>query len=278
MNVRDLEAHRESRWHLRAPDVRTEEEALRFIAEIGLCAEFSHKVLPTLYGAVHSDERPDEKGWNWDRIDRAWRLALGLARKRKIYYGKFFGGNTVVLSLGALPSFLRIYAPADYLEEYLSGRLPRLGKEILDVLTEFGVQSSEDLRSRLSLKGKEGNARFKSALTKLQAKGLLSAVGAVRRGRSGWDVLLWEPVDRWLPGELRETRDRMDREDALVEVVHVTLNAIVFGTLDGIRKTLKQRRNEVRDALAHLVDEGRAGTLARKGKDDLYHINLKGES
>jgi hypothetical protein len=278
MTETHLKDFRTRRWRLETPSIRTEREALDFIDEMGLCAEFSHKVLPTFYDAVHSDELPDEKGWNWDKIDRAWHLALGLARKKKIYYGKFFAGNTLLMSLNALPAFLSLYAPADYLEEYLSGRLSRLGKDIMDVLMEFGIQSSEDLRARLSLKGKEGNALFKKALLELQTRGLLSAVGAVKRGRSGWDVLLWEPIERWIPEPIAEERNRFDREDALLEVIEIVLNSLVFGSIDEIRRTMKRKKDEIRGALTHLVETGRIGALERKGRDDLYHMHLKGES
>jgi hypothetical protein len=278
MTERELRRIRTRRCRLEDPTIRTEREALDFIDEMGLCAEFSHKALPTFYDAVHSDELPDEKGWNWDKIDRAWHLALRLARKKKIYYGKFFAGNTLLMSLNALPAFLGLYAPADYLEEYLSGRLSRLGKDLMDVLTEFGIQSSEDLRARLSLKGKEGNALFKKALAELQSRGLLSAVGAVKRGRSGWDVLLWEPIERWIPEPVARARNQYDSEDALLEVLEIVLNSLVFGSLDDIRRTLKRKKDEVRGSLAHLVATGRIGVLERKGKEDLYHMGLKGES
>ncbi len=276
MTEKQLQVLRARRWRTEAPNIRSEEEALGFIDELGVVAEFSHKSLPTLYGAVHSEEPPDEKGWNWDRIDRTWHSALGLARRKRIYYGKLFGGNTVLISLRVLAPFLNVYAPVDYLEEYFSGRLARLGKEIMDLLMSYGVQSSEDLKARLAVKGKEGAYTFKKALSELQAKGLISTVGAVKRGRSGWEVLLWDAVEHWIPEEVRRDRDRIDPEDALIEVLWTTVNAMTYTTANEVRRTLRLKIEDVQAGLEHLVETGRLARLTREDGTGLYHTCSKG--
>jgi hypothetical protein len=70
----------------------------------------------------------------------------------------------------------------------------------------------------------------------------------------------------------------MDREDALLRVLEITVRAVTYGTIDELRRTLKLRKEDVRQGLEHLVETGRIGKVARKGKEDLYHLHPKGGS
>ena len=176
LSLEQLEALRDLRYH-RTPELRlaTEEDALRFVNEVGFCFLFGDKgvEIPTLWAAVAGSRRPmPRKDFDSD-VGRTWAWKDSLPARGAIYYGKLLRDKPTLVSLDLLPYFYALspnYGDIeDYIEQYEEGRLSVEAKNVYEVLLKEGAMATSRLRQLAGLAGGGTNARrFERALTELQ--------------------------------------------------------------------------------------------------------------
>jgi hypothetical protein len=171
-----LEAVRAERYRQRPQlRVRTEEEALAFLDEVGLCLLFSAKdiELPSLWGALCGEDRPLPSHHDSRELGLAWRWKDTLPVAGKVLYGKFLRRRPVFVSLDLAPYFYALSPnygnlAEDYLEDYGDGRLSVEAKQVYEVLLREGSLPTSRLRREAGLSGKANASRFDRALAELQ--------------------------------------------------------------------------------------------------------------
>jgi hypothetical protein len=184
-----LLAERERRFR-RQPELRVqdEEQAARFIDEVGLCVLFpvQRMELPSLWEAINGCSRPLPRHHDDDALGKAWRWKDTLPARGRVYYGKLLRGKATLLTLDLLPSFYALspnYGGAeDYLQEYEAGRLSREARAICDVLLERGALPTGDLRRLAHLSSRSQKYRFERAIAELQQKLMLAKVDTADAG------------------------------------------------------------------------------------------------
>jgi len=171
-----LLAARTERYRLR-PELRvtTEDEALAFLNDVGLCLLFSDRTieLPTLWGAICGGERTVPEHHDDYELGLAWNWKDSLPIARKVLYGKFLRKKPVFIALDLAPYFYALSPnygdPAvDYLEDYRDGRLPVESKQVYETLQQQGALPTSRLRLEAGLGGKGNATRFDRALADLQ--------------------------------------------------------------------------------------------------------------
>lgn len=277
-NLTKLEEIKKIRWRLvESLQLRNIDEAKRFIDDLGIVAVYSDKFIPDLYHATYSKEKPRADGWNWDRIERSWNFALALVAEKKIYHGKIIRKKNYLISMKLFPSFYKLYAKPDYLDEYYAGHLSRKAKEIMDLLTERKVLSTDRIRSCLptrrqgilpyfSLKSKEKTRALHKALVELQGKGMISCVGSVKRGASNWDTFLWGVLEDWLPEEIKVEAAKLDEQKAMSNIIGKFVYALVATDQEMIAKFFKWNLEEVERITQSLLKQGILGTCEFEDK------------
>lgn len=232
--------------------IRDINEAYNFINKLGTVAVYSDKILPNLYDAVYSKEKPRSDGWNWDRIERTWHFALDLAKERKIYYGKLLRKKNILIPIKLFPNFYKLYAKSDYLKEYHDGNLTKTAKDIMQVLSSKTFLSTDDIRASLSFHKKEGTKRLHKGLVELQENGMISCVGSIK-GKSNWDVFVWGILKRWLPVEVIERAKILTRDKAVRNLTKQFIDTKTITTLSEIRRFFNLDENEVDGTVAYLL-------------------------
>ena len=230
-------------------------ETKEFIDDLGILAVFSDKVLPNLYEATYSAEEPRADGWNWDKIDRAWQIALTLTREKQIYYGKLIRKKNLLISMKLFASFYRLWCGSDYLDEYYSGHLSKTGKDIMDVFTKYKVLSTHQIRSYVLLRGKEGTKALHRALVELQAKGMLTCVGSIRKATSSWDTFLWGIPEDWIPEDIKIEAENIEREKAMSNIIKKFVYTLVITDELTITRFFKWEHNQVNELTEQLIKE-----------------------
>jgi len=268
VNLIELEEIKKIRWRLvESLQLRSIDEVKRFIDDLGMVAVYSDKFIPDLYHATYSKEKPRTDGWNWDRIERSWNFALTLTTEKKIYYGKIIRKKNYLISMKLFPSFYSLYAKPDYLDEYYAGHLSRKAKEIMGLLTERKVLSTDRIRSCLptrrqgilpyfSLKGKEKTRALHKALVELQGKGMISCVGSVKRGASNWDTFLWGVLEDWLPEDIKIEAANLDGQKAMSNIIEKSVYTLVITEQITIAKFFKWNLDEVERVTQSLLRQG----------------------
>ena len=189
-----VEALRDVRYH-RTPELRvtTEEEARRFVDDVGFCFLFGEKgvEIPTLWAAVAGSRR-EKPGTNRDPdIGRVWQWKDTLPTKGEIYYGKLLRNKPTLVSLELLPVFYALSPnygdPLDYLEDYEAGLLSVEAKNVYEALLAEGALATSRLRQVAGLSGGGRVARlFDRAITELQTQLRIAKVGISDANRWGY--------------------------------------------------------------------------------------------
>jgi hypothetical protein len=168
--LRDRRGHR--RPQLR---VRSEEEALDFINEVGFCFLFAARgfTVPTLWEAIRGEARPLPHHHDDPDLGRTWVWKDTLPARKACFYGKLLRKTPTLVSLAFLPHFYALssnYGDVDdYLHEYRDGKLSVEAKWVYEALLRTSPQSTTRLRKEAGLPGKVNAGRFDRAITELQA-------------------------------------------------------------------------------------------------------------
>jgi len=171
-----LQEARAERYRQR-PDlrVRTQEEALEFLNDVGLCLLFSAQdvELPSLWGALCGGNRPLPGNHDDYELGLAWRWKDELPVAGQVLYGKFLRRKPVFVSLDLAPYFYALSPnygepDEDYVQDYLDGRMTAEAKQVYKVLLAEGALPTSRLRMEAGLGGKANASRFDRALAELQ--------------------------------------------------------------------------------------------------------------
>ncbi len=235
LTVEGLWAARAERYrqrpHLR---VRTEAEALDFLNEVGLCLLFSSKEieLPSLWGALCGEDRPLPNSHDDYTLGLAWSWKDSLPIAGKVLYGKFLRKKPVFISLDLAPFFYALSPnygdpAADYLQDYLEGRLSVEAKQVYEVLLEQGALPTSRLRREAGLGGKSNATRFERALAELQMDFRITKVAISDANRWGY-CYVYDLFHRHFPGVVAAAHGitgRQARETILLRYLQTVVAA-----------------------------------------------------
>jgi hypothetical protein len=170
-----VEAWRDRRCRRRpALRLRTPEQALAFINDVGFCFLFpeSGTEIPTLWEAICGERRPIPIHHDDRALGRAWHWKDELPSRGVVYYGKLLRRKPMFVSLEVLPCFYALsdnYGDLDdYLLEYEEGHLSDEARRVYEALLEYGAMPTSHLRRKAGLAGKGNAARFDRAIAELQ--------------------------------------------------------------------------------------------------------------
>ncbi|MFB3140308.1 MAG: hypothetical protein ACE1Z1_03850 [Candidatus Acidiferrales bacterium] len=193
--------------------IRTIAQAARYIDRVGFCLLFPSKKLPlpSLIEASKGRALRNYKpcaDWSGDFV-RLWRWKDELPRKRLAYYGKYFRGRGVFLSLEFLAYFYCLEGnPArlgagDALERlYHEGKITTDAHAVCAALVKRGPQATLELRYGLGWESKRSNRRFKRALLELQRRLLIVHWGTKAETRA-WESAVYQFTVRAFPKAVR---------------------------------------------------------------------------
>jgi hypothetical protein len=249
LTANDLQSLRAGRYRQR-PYLRvgTEEEALGFLNDVGLCLLFSAKgiELPTLWGALCGEDRPLPRGHDNQELGLAWHWKDTLPVAGLVLYGKYLRKKPVFVSLDLAPHFYALSPnygdPAeDYLLDYQDGRLSVEAKQVYEVLLNEGALPTSRLRREAGLSGKGNASRFDRALAELQMDFRIAKVAISDANRWGY-CYVYDLLPRHLPDVVKAARQitgRQARETILLRYLRTVIAARpeqvgrLFGWLPG---------------------------------------------
>jgi hypothetical protein len=258
-----LQAARAERYrqrpHLR---VQTEEEALEFLNDVGLCLLFSAKEieLPSLWGALCGEDLPLPNHHDNHELGLAWHWKDKLPIEGKVLYGKFLRKKPVFVSLDLVPCFYALSPnygdPAeDYMQDYLDGRLTVEAKQVYEVLLEQGALPTSRLRLEAGLSGKANAGRFDRALGELQMDFRIAKVAISDANRWGY-CYVYDLLPRHLPEAVAAAQSisgRQARETLLLRY----LRTVIATTPRQVRLLFGWTAQDVSRLTGRLSGEGR---------------------
>ena len=262
-SVESLLAARAERYrqqpHLR---VQTQDEALRFLNEAGLCLLFSARdiELPSLWGALCGGDRPVPRHHNDRELGLAWRWKDTLPVERAVLYGKHLRKKPVFISLELAPFFYALspnYGDLyqDYLEDYRDGRLSIEAKSVYEVLLERGALPTSRLRLDAGLGGSSNAARFDRALAELQMTFRIAKVAISDANRWSY-CYVYDLLPRHLPEVVERAREitgRLARETILLHY----LQTVVAATPQQVSRLFGWEPRDVDRLAERLAGEGK---------------------
>ena len=258
-----LQAARTERYRQRAHlRVETQEGALRFLNEVGLCLLFSARdiELPSLWGALCGGDRPVPRHHNDRELGLAWRWKDTLPAARKILYGKHLRKKPVFISLDLAPFFYALSPnygdpQQDYLEDYRDGRLSVESKQVYEVLLEKGALPTSRIRLDAGLGGKSNASRFDRALVELQMSFRIAKVAISDANRWSY-CYVYDLLPRHFPGVVESAREipgGLARETILLRY----LQTVVAATPRQVARLFGLEQREVDRLADRLAAEGR---------------------
>lgn len=246
------------RPHLR---VNTEEEALSFLNDVGLCLLFSAKgiELPSLWGALCGADRPLPNHHDSRELGHAWHWKDSLPVASKVLYGKFLRKKPVFISLDLAPFFYALSPnhgnlAADYLEDYQDGRLSVEAKQVYEVLLDQGALPTSRIRREAGLSGKSNASRFDRSLAELQMDFRITKVAISDANRWGY-CYVYDLLPRHYPSVVdaaRQISGRQARETILLRY----LQTVVAATPSQVSKLFGWQPGDVERSTERLAREG----------------------
>jgi hypothetical protein len=248
------------RWrektHRRLPRLRitSSTQTIRFVNEIGYCFMFQtgESDLPSIAGAL----RPKSKG-SMDAGEREqaghWQLRGVLPDERQVFRGKLLLRRPMLLSLEYLPFFIalnkrRVPARAPGPVPHPLSSTSRL---ILDALQRKSMQSTNDLRRRVTVSSGIGAGAFEVAMTQLQIQLLIGSVADDRTPLSR----LWIPLQRLYPSQFRKAK-RISVEEARRAILERHFRNQLVLTVADIKHLFRWERQEIFQTLGELIRRG----------------------
>jgi hypothetical protein len=247
----DIEAERARRWWQTRRHIGSIGRAAEFVADVGFALLFPNRglVLPSLWAAA-SDRPIGEEGSEWGPdIERVWGWKDELPRRGLAWYGRFLRGRPSFLSTELLAQlYPRSGEPDDFEEMPLS---PDAGR-IASVLLRSGALPAAVLRRAVNLEGKQGGARFSSALTELGRALVVTHFGTDQED-SGWPSAVLELTTR-----VFDVRSRVDAAEARRRAARRFLGTMVFSRPIDLSLAFGWPRAEARAMLSDLAVRGMA--------------------
>ena len=258
-----LQAARAERYrqrsHLR---VRTRDEALDFLNDVGLCLLFSANdiELPSLWGALCGEDRPVPSHHDNRELGLAWRWKDELPVEGKVLYGKFLRRKPVFISLELAPYFYALSPnygdPAeDYMQDYVDGRLSVEAKQVFEALLHEGALPTSRLRLEAGLGGKANAGRFDRALAELQMDFRISKVAISDANRWGY-CYVYDLLPRHF-AEAVEAARAISGTEAREVILLRYLRTVVASTAGEVLKLFGWRPGDLGRLVERLEDDGR---------------------
>jgi hypothetical protein len=258
-----LQAERAERYRQKPGlRVRTQDEALQFLNDVGLCLLFSARdiELPSLWGALCGGERPVPRHHNDRELGLAWRWKDTLPVERAVLYGKHLRKKPVFISLELAPYFYALspnYGDPhqDYLDDYRDGKLSVEAKQVYEVLLENGALPTSRLRLDAGLGGSSNASRFDRALAELQMTFRIAKVAISDANRWSY-CYVYDLFPRHLPEVVENAREipgRLARETILVHY----LRTVVAASPMQVSRLFGWEPRDVDRLAERLADEGR---------------------
>jgi len=261
----ELESLRDVRYH-RLPHLRlrNEEEAARFVDEVGFCLVFGGQEmeLPNLWEAILGKRARSLPPYHHWATDLAWRWKDSLPAHKRVLYGKFLHGKPLLVSLRIFP---HLYALSenyggldDYLVEYEEGRLSQEAKRVYEALLRCGPLPTSHLRREAGLAGKANARRFERALVELQAGLKIVKVGISDANR--WKYCyVYDLLPRWMPQVVEQART-ITLSQARRAILGQYLRTVIAAPPSQIAWLFGWRMQEMEKACASLAEEGKVET------------------
>jgi hypothetical protein len=257
-----LEAARAEHYR-QCPDlrVRTEEEVLEFLNEMGLCLLFSARdvEMPSLWGALCGEVRPLPADHDDHELGLAWRWKDELPVAGKVLYGKFLRRKPVFISLEMAPYFYALspnygQPDEDYLQDYLDGRLTAEAKQVYEVLLAEGALPTSRLRREAGLGGKANAGRFDRALAELQMDFRIVKVAISDANRWGY-CYVYDLLHRHFADAVQASKAITGGQAREVILLRY-LRAVVASTTGEVQKLFGWQPRDVDRLVDRLAQEG----------------------
>jgi len=261
--LEQIERLRDVRYH-RTPElrVRTEEEALQFVNEVGFGFLFGAKgvEMPTLWAAICGEQRPLPRNHSDPDLGRTWHWKDTLPTRGVIHYGKLVRGKPTLVSLGLLPHFYALspnYGDAeDYITQYEDGNMSVEAKNVYEALLNEGAMATSRLRQLAGLSGGGENARrFDRALTELQVELKIVKVGISDANRWGY-AYVYDLFTRHFP-HIPEAAREISTDQAMATLLVRYLDNVVVQPEGKVRRIFRWDEWEWGRLLMRLAGQGR---------------------
>lgn len=244
--------------------IRTPEDALRFIDQVGFClfSDIPDVELPSLARAVCHDPQPDTWGWK-DSLPAA----------RQVYYGAIFHP---VPRWAARPGFisLRMLAPIYSLAPILQfggdremlRRYLHVSQEaiaIAEALDAAGSLSTGELRASTGLAGKANASRFSKGLAQAQEHFLVTKIGVTSVTRANYGYI-WNTFERVFP-EVAGQAEALAETDAAEAILRQYVQTALAVPLERVGEVLAISPRILQPAAAHLIEKGVVQPVTNEG-------------
>jgi hypothetical protein len=263
LTVESLQTMRAERYRQR-PDlkVRTRDQALSFLNDVGLCLLFSARdiELPSLWGALCGGDVPVPDHHDSPELGLAWEWKDSLPIQGKVLYGKFLRKKPVFVSLDLAPYFYALSPnyddpTQDYLLDYEDGRLSVEAKQVYEVLLDQGAQPTSRLRDEASLGGKANATRFDRGLAELQMDWRIVKVAISDTNRWGY-CYVYDLLPRHFPAVVEASRQLSGRQ-ACETILLRYLRTVIAATPHQIGSLFGWEPGDVERLITRLAGEGR---------------------
>ena len=250
-----LERHRDFHFRrLPGRRVKSEDQALNFIGEVGFCTAFTAGLhVPCLREAIVGQREPPVPHHIQSdyAIGMTWRLKDVLTAKRAMYYGKVIAGRPAFITPQLLPAFLRLRAErVSYLATFRRGGLSLCAKLVMDALRKRPVAATRELRIATGYSRASRRAEFDRAMKELQQKFLVLKV----EERYDPFSYVWSTMEHQWRDALLQAR-RLRRADAAYEIVRRYYLIAGYGTTRSVARTLGIEAKLAAGAVNRLVRE-----------------------
>ena len=264
------------RSHLR---VRTEDEALDFLNDVGICLLFSARgmELPSLWGAICGEDRSVPDHHDDHELGLAWSWKDTLPVAGKVLYGKFLRHTPVFISLNLAPHFYALSPnygnlAEDYLQDYRDGRLSVEAKQVYEVLLEQGALPTSRLRRDAGLAGKASATSFDRALAELQMDLRIAKVAISDANRWGY-CYVYDLLPRHFPGVVAAAQAITGSQARETILLHY-LRTVVAATPREVSRLFDWPLEDVARLSDRLAGEGRLHQGVRiAGLDGEYLVS-----
>jgi len=207
-----VRAWRDEKYRRRANlRVRTEDEALAFLNDVGLAVLFSASdiELPSLWEAISGGTRAVPEHHDDADLGLTWDWKDTLPAHKSILYGKFLRKKPVFISLDLFPQFYALsgnFGELDeYLEQYRDGHMSEEARRIYETLLQRGALPTSHLRQAARMANKEAAPRFDRALAELQMGYKIVKVGISDANRWGY-CYVYDLLPRQFPDAVVQAR------------------------------------------------------------------------
>ena len=178
--------------------IKTIDELKKYIRNIGF--------LPFFKGGIEGfsleELTASDSWWSGDVTEDPWIWRELIAGEGEIAYGKLFRGKAGFISREWFPIFAVYRRDGyDFASRYEDGLASRRQKRIIDVLNEYDMLPSYELK-RLAGFGKEGEKNFEGTVSELQMKTYVIIRGFRRRKNKKNQEYGWAVADYMLSEKL----------------------------------------------------------------------------